>query len=78
MVGLRALAPLHVDAVLAFCRDLRQPGCRHAGHLSDHMDWPGLNELVAGSGAETVSFVHGFSAAAARWFDECGLATESF
>ena len=118
MVGLRALAPLHVDAVLAFAeiyasqgvampatcpidRTLRPailpPGdeawlanhgpfqasigqwARWPGFaLSDHMDWPGLNELVAGSGAETVSFVHGFSAAAARWFDECGLASESF
>ena len=60
MVGLRALAPLHVDAVLAFAEI-------YAGYLSDHVDWPGLNELVAGSGAE-----------AARWFGECGLATESF
>ena len=106
MVGLRALAPLHVDAVLAFAeiyasqrvampatcpidRTLRPailppggeawranhgpfqasigPWARWPGFaLSDHVDWPGLNELVAGSGAETFSLVHGFSAEAAR------------
>ena len=117
MVGLRALAPLHVDAVLAFAEIYASQGVAMpatcpidrtrrpailppsgeawlANHgpfqasigqwarwpgfaLSDPLDWPGLNELVAGSGAETVSFVHGFSAVAARWFDECGLATES-
>ena len=125
MVGLRALVPLHVGAVVAFAeiyasqvvampatcpidRTLRpaivtqavKRGSRimdpfHAAMvskwasigfrarwpgfaLSDHVDWPGQNKLVAGSGAETVSFLHGFSAGAARWFDECGLATESF
>ncbi len=124
MVGLRALAPLHVhDAVLPFAEIYARQGvampatcpidhtlrptivppggeawlashgsfqaamvsgwvsigarARRPGFaLSDHVDWPGINELVSGSGAEAVSFVHGFSSEAARWFDGQGLATE--
>lgn len=43
--------------------------------LSDHVDWPGLNEAVAASGCEEVGLTHGFVEPAARWFAERGLRT---
>jgi putative mRNA 3-end processing factor len=43
--------------------------------LSDHVDWPGLNEAVRLSGCEEVGLTHGFVEPAARWFAERGLRT---
>ncbi|MFY8020055.1 MAG: ligase-associated DNA damage response exonuclease [Bacteroidia bacterium] len=40
--------------------------------LSDHADWDGLNEAVKQSGAEKIIVSHGFTAAYARWLNECG------
>ena len=55
------------------------PRARRPGFpLSDHVDWPGVSELVEGSKAESVWFVHGFSAEAARWYGERGLSTQAF
>ena len=41
--------------------------------LSDHADWPGLNEAVEATGAERVFVTHGFTAAFSRWLREKGL-----
>lgn len=41
--------------------------------LSDHVDWPGLMQAVAASGAEQVLVTHGTSAVVARWLREQGL-----
>ena len=38
--------------------------------LSDHVDWPGLLETVAATGAERVAVTHGFSAPVVRWLRE--------
>lgn len=41
--------------------------------LSDHVDWPGLNEAVAATGAERVGITHGYVGVVTRWFRERGL-----
>ena len=41
--------------------------------LSDHADWPGLNEAVEATGAERVFVTHGSTAAFSRWLREKGL-----
>jgi putative mRNA 3-end processing factor len=41
--------------------------------LSDHVDWPGMLEAVAATGAERIGITHGFADTAARWFREQGL-----
>jgi putative mRNA 3-end processing factor len=38
--------------------------------LSDHADWPGLNEAVAATGAENVYVTHGYKDIFARWLRE--------
>jgi putative mRNA 3-end processing factor len=40
--------------------------------LSDHADWPGLNQAIAETGAERVYVTHGFTAAFSRWLREQG------
>ena len=45
--------------------------------LSDHLDWPALNQVVIETGAKEAWFVHGYSGEAARWFGEKGLATRA-
>jgi putative mRNA 3-end processing factor len=44
--------------------------------LSDHADWPGLNEAIAATGAEKVFVTHGYSDLFARWLREQGLEAE--
>ena len=41
--------------------------------LSDHVDWPGLLEAIAATGAEQVWVTHGFTAVVVRWLREQGL-----
>ena len=41
--------------------------------LSDHADWPELNQAVRATGAETVYVTHGFSQEFARWLNETGI-----
>ena len=41
--------------------------------LSDHADWPGLNDAIRETGAETVWVTHGYTAVMARWLQEQGL-----
>jgi putative mRNA 3-end processing factor len=38
--------------------------------LSDHLDWPNLNEVIDGTGAETVYVTHGNNDTFARWLRE--------
>ncbi len=41
--------------------------------LSDHADWPELNEAVQAANAETVYVTHGFSQEFSRWLNENGI-----
>ena len=41
--------------------------------LSDHADWPALNEAIAGSGAAQVRVTHGYSDELVRWLRETGF-----
>ena len=40
--------------------------------LSDHADWPALQQAIEGSGAETVWVTHGYIAPMVRWLEERG------
>ena len=41
--------------------------------LSDHADWPGLQEAIRATGAERVGVTHGYIAPMVRWLTEQGL-----
>lgn len=41
--------------------------------LSDHADWPGLNEAIKLTGAESVYVTHGFTSVFVRWLKEKGI-----
>lgn len=41
--------------------------------LSDHADWPGLNQAIIDSGAERVYATHGYTGIFAQWIEEQGL-----
>jgi putative mRNA 3-end processing factor len=41
--------------------------------LSDHADWPRLNDVIRDSGAETVYVTHGNNDTFARWLQENGI-----
>jgi putative mRNA 3-end processing factor len=41
--------------------------------LSDHADWPGLNQAVKATGADSVYVTHGFTSVFSRWLTEQGL-----
>jgi putative mRNA 3-end processing factor len=41
--------------------------------LSDHADWPGLNEVIQNTGAERVIVTHGYSAELVRWLLSQGI-----
>lgn len=43
--------------------------------LSDHADWPGLNEAVKATGAEMVYVTHGYTAAFSKWLNSQGIAS---
>jgi putative mRNA 3-end processing factor len=40
--------------------------------LSDHADWPALQQAVAATGAKSIIVTHGFTAPFARWLNEQG------
>jgi putative mRNA 3-end processing factor len=46
--------------------------------LSDHADWPGLQETIAATGAQRVIVTHGEASAMVRWLCEHGLRAEAF
>jgi len=46
--------------------------------LSDHADWPGLQQAIAATGAARVIVTHGQVAPMVRWLGERGLQAEAF
>ncbi|MGB1235163.1 MAG: ligase-associated DNA damage response exonuclease [Planktomarina sp.] len=40
--------------------------------MSDHADWPGLNEAIAATGAEKIFVTHGYTSIFAKWLREQG------
>lgn len=46
--------------------------------LSDHADWPGLQQAIAATGAGRVIVTHGYEAVMVRWLAEQGLRAEAF
>lgn len=40
--------------------------------LSDHADWPGLNQAVMSTGADKIYVTHGYAASFSRWLREQG------
>jgi len=51
----------------------RRRGVDRGFTLSDHVDWPGLLQAVAATGASSVWVTHGFTAPVVRWLQEQGL-----
>lgn len=43
--------------------------------LSDHADWPGLQQAIRETGAEKIFVTHGYTDIFARWLNSCGLDT---
>ena len=46
--------------------------------LSDHADWPGLQQAISASGAHRVIVTHGYEATMVRWLREQGLEADFF
>ena len=46
--------------------------------LSDHADWPGLQQAISATGAERVIVTHGYEAVMVRWLQQQGLEAGSF
>ncbi len=46
--------------------------------LSDHADWPALNQVIKETGAEHVIVTHGYTAEMVRWLNENGTDASSF
>jgi putative mRNA 3-end processing factor len=46
--------------------------------LSDHADWPGLNAVIAATGAETVIVTHGYTQVMVRWLASRGVDARAF
>jgi putative mRNA 3-end processing factor len=45
--------------------------------LSDHADWPGLQQAIRETGAERVLVTHGYRAPMVRWLSEQGKQAEA-
>jgi putative mRNA 3-end processing factor len=46
--------------------------------LSDHADWPGLQQAIAATGARRIIVTHGYVEVLVRWLREQGLQAEAF
>ncbi|HEY9380950.1 MAG TPA: ligase-associated DNA damage response exonuclease [Burkholderiales bacterium] len=46
--------------------------------LSDHADWPALQQAIADSGAERVYVTHGYVPVMVRWLEERGIDAHAF
>jgi putative mRNA 3-end processing factor len=46
--------------------------------MSDHADWPGLQQAIAATGAERVRVTHGSVAVLVRWLRELGQDAQGF
>jgi putative mRNA 3-end processing factor len=51
----------------------RRRACDRGFVLSDHADWPGLQQAIADSGAQRVFVTHGQVAVMVRWLGEHGI-----
>jgi putative mRNA 3-end processing factor len=56
----------------------RRRGVDRGFVLSDHADWPGLQQAIAATGASRVIVTHGYEAVMVRWLREQGLEAGSF
>lgn len=56
----------------------RRRGVDRGFVMSDHADWPGLQQSIAGTGAERVIVTHGNVATLVRWLREQGLDAQAF
>jgi len=45
--------------------------------ISDHVDWPGLNETIKVTGADRIIVTHGYSSELVRWLKQQGLNAET-
>jgi putative mRNA 3-end processing factor len=56
----------------------RRRGVDRGFVLSDHADWPGLQQAIAATGAQRVIVTHGQVPVMVRWLAEQGLQAEAF
>ena len=56
----------------------RRRGVARGFVLSDHADWPGLQQAIGDSGCERVIVTHGDEAVMVRWLQERGLQAGAF
>ena len=56
----------------------RRRGVERGFVLSDHADWPGLQQAIRASGAERVIVTHGYEATMVRWLREQGWQAGAF
>ena len=56
----------------------RRRGVDRGFVMSDHADWPGLQQAIAGTGAERVFVTHGSVQVMVRWLTENGLDARGF
>jgi putative mRNA 3-end processing factor len=56
----------------------RRQGVDRGFVLSDHADWPGLQRVIAATGASRVIVTHGYEAVMVRWLQQQGLQAASF
>jgi putative mRNA 3-end processing factor len=56
----------------------RRRGVDRGFVMSDHADWAGLHQAIAGTGAERVFVTHGSVAVMVRWLSESGLDARAF
>ncbi|GAB4038803.1 MAG: ligase-associated DNA damage response exonuclease [Rubrivivax sp.] len=56
----------------------RRQGLDRGFVLSDHADWPGLQQAIAATGASRVIVTHGYEAVMVRWLQQQGLEAGSF
>ena len=56
----------------------RRRGVDRGFVMSDHADWPGLQQAILATGAERVIVTHGYEAVMVRWLQQQGLQAGSF
>ena len=74
--------PAYSDAFASGWMNLRgtrrRRGVDRGFVLSDHADWPGLQQAIRASGAERVIVTHGYEATMVRWLREQGWQAGAF
>ena len=74
--------PAHSDAFASGWMQLRgtrrRRGVDRGFVLSDHADWPGLQQAIRATGAERVIVTHGYEAVMVRWLQAQGLQAGAF